>query len=120
MTINEMAKRAHEGARLSGFHDYKEITTVRVLAWLALAHSEISEALEDARLDPPEMLKHTIYESKGPDAPPKPCGFASEIADVIIRLGDTAAALGIDLEAAIAEKMDYNDTRDFGHNGKRA
>jgi NTP pyrophosphatase (non-canonical NTP hydrolase) len=48
----------------------------------------------------------------------KPCGLPSELADVIIRCGDLACRLGIDLETAILEKQKYNRTRAFMHGGK--
>lgn len=48
----------------------------------------------------------------------KPEGVAVELADAVIRIADLCGHLGIDLEAAIALKMDYNETRPFKH-GKR-
>jgi NTP pyrophosphatase (non-canonical NTP hydrolase) len=41
----------------------------------------------------------------------KPHGFASELADVVISCLKFAGYLGIDLEAEILRKMDYNDSR---------
>lgn len=49
----------------------------------------------------------------------KPCGFPSELADIVIRVGDLAFRLGIDLEKAVEEKMKYNRTREFLHGGKK-
>ncbi len=119
-----MAKKAFFGANRLGFHPQKKITTETVLAWMALIHSEVSEAVEDARLQKPEALKFTIYQaspmrSLKPFEGAKPCGFPSELADIVIRVGDTAKALGIDLERAVQEKMAYNKTRKFKHGGKR-
>lgn len=112
--INEMADVAYGQAVKSGFHK-KKTTTERVLARLALIHSEVSEALEDARVLPPEQLKTLLYQGESR----KPNGFMAELADVVIRVGDLAGEIGGDLEKAIKEKMAYNATRDFKH-GKRA
>lgn len=48
----------------------------------------------------------------------KPIGFAIELADAMIRIMDLAGHLGIDLTAAITEKMAYNETRPLRHGGK--
>lgn len=50
----------------------------------------------------------------------KPEGIPAELADVVIRVMDAAVHYGIDLEASIIEKMNYNKTRDFRHGGKKA
>lgn len=46
---------------------------------------------------------------------PKPVGVPSELADIIIRTLDAAAAWGIDIDAAIARKIEYNATRPHKH-----
>lgn len=48
----------------------------------------------------------------------KPCGVPSEIADIIIRCLDFCDRKGIDIEKAVDEKMQYNETRGFMHGGK--
>lgn len=48
----------------------------------------------------------------------KPCGIPIEAADIIIRVLDMCAAYGIDIEAAIAMKMEYNSTRPYMHGKK--
>jgi hypothetical protein len=50
----------------------------------------------------------------------KPAGIPIELADIVIRIRDTAQSLGIDLEAAIAEKHEYNKSRPYQHGRKRA
>ena len=66
---------------------------------VALMHSELSEALEADR--------------KGlmDDKLPHRDGREVEFADCIIRIFDTAAALGMDLAGAIIEKNRYNRQR---------
>jgi NTP pyrophosphatase (non-canonical NTP hydrolase) len=80
----------------------------------ALLHSEVSEALESYRKREP-YLWHDPTSSP----PNKPCGIASEYADLAIRLFHYCEKMGIDLAAAIATKRRYNLTRGYRHGGKR-
>jgi len=86
---------------------------------MALLHSEVSEAFEDYRDHGPNRLTKIRYAFGGPNDG-KPEGFPIELADVFIRLMDTCAGLGIDLEHAVSVKMKYNSTRPYRHNGKFA
>lgn len=75
---------------------------------IALMHSELSEALEEARKG-----RYTLwYEGD------KPEGFAVELADAVIRIMDLCQFLGLDLLGAIRLKSGYNDTRSHRHGGK--
>lgn len=67
---------------------------------IALMHSELSEALEAHR--------------KGlmDDKLPHRSGIEVELADCIIRILDTAAALNLDVAGALIEKNRYNRTRE--------
>lgn len=66
---------------------------------LLLIHSEISEACEADRKGLQDS--HLPHRS----------GVEVELADAVIRCFDLAGALGFDLGAAIAEKMEYNAKR---------
>lgn len=66
---------------------------------VALMHSELSEALEADRKE----LKD--------DKLPHRDGREVEFADCIIRILDTAAALGLDVAGALIEKNRYNQGR---------
>ena len=72
---------------------------------LMLIVSEVSEAMEEYR----DSRLETVYEGE------KPVGFATELADVFIRLCDLCDALGIDLAAEVARKMAYNEIRPYMH-----
>lgn len=66
---------------------------------VALMHSELSEALEAHRKG--------LMDDKLPDR----SGIEVEFADCIIRILDTAAALGLDVAGAVISKNRYNQTR---------
>ena len=57
----------------------------------------------------PNMIRHL-----------KPEGIPAELADVLIRVLHMCAFFGIDIEAAIADKMAFNETRPHRNGGKRS
>lgn len=93
---------AHATAKKAGwYHDPKtgqpiERNTGEVIA---LMHSELSEALEADRTD--------AKDSKLPHRK----GIEVELADCVIRIFDTAAAMGLDLAGAFIEKNRFNRQR---------
>lgn len=121
MTISEMVERAHENAVQHGFWEPgPDFGTA-----IALIHSELSEALEEMRAgnrvrpgDPVPMIYYSGggYVATGPtNCCMKPEGVAIELADAVIRIADLCGHMGIDLESAIALKMEYNEGRPFRH-----
>lgn len=66
---------------------------------LALAHSELSEALEGFRKG--------LYDDHLPHRPM----IEVELADTIIRILDIAGALDLDIGGALIEKFNYNQTQ---------
>jgi NTP pyrophosphatase (non-canonical NTP hydrolase) len=91
-------------------------------AYIALIHSEVSEALEAYRdkvwsatrctCDPgPELQHHPYCEQK-------PVGVGPELADVLIRVLDTADIWGIDIEYELRRVLAYGWTRPYQHGGK--
>lgn len=109
--LTEMSDTA---LRIATDHGFTEATPAEDIA---LMHSELSEALEDIRKGRP--LNEMHYESPSVQGGPhKPCGVPSEMADEIIRVLHFCGKHGIDIEAAVVEKMAYNDSRPFRHGGK--
>lgn len=78
-----------------------------VLEDLMLMVTELAEAAEDYRAARPVDY---MWLEMG-----KPCGFPSELADVVIRILHFCGKHKIDIEQAVKEKMAYNETRPFKH-----
>ena len=108
MKIREMAIEAFNNSERKGFH--KGADNQNIPTKLALIHAEVSEALEDHR----DGKIATTFDENG-----KPHGFAQELADIVIRVGDLAEMLDINLEKEITMKLKYNSTREFRHGGKK-
>ena len=71
-----------------------------ILAYLFLIDSELAEAGEAFRVN------DRVH-------------FIEEIADVQIRLLDLVGRLGIDLDRAVADKLEANRKRKFHHGGQK-
>lgn len=88
---------------------------------MLLVVSEIAEALEEFRDG--RGLTEVYYRQQDGSCYPaqsnlthiKPEGIPIEIADAVIRIFDWCEANGIDLEAAIRRKVEFNKTRPFKH-----
>ena len=104
--INGLVKEVHENAVMHGWWD--EDRTVGDI--IALCHCELSEAMEEYRNG---HKPNEIYYNGN-----KPEGIPIELADVVIRIMDFCGQEGIDLDAAIKEKHEFNITRPYKHGGK--
>lgn len=108
--LRSLQDAIHAWARAKGWWEEPDRNVGELLA---LAHSELSEALEEYRAGRP--LAQIRYRNDG-----KPEGFPIELADCVIRILDTCAALKIDLDTALCIKMLFNETREHRHGGKKA
>lgn len=136
-SLAEMAEEIYEVNVTNGW--YKEDRSIG--DDIALLHSEVSEMFEAWRdtglsdqTDGDEhcgrcgigRAEHDVYfasTSTARDAHdfalPKPEGWGSECADVLIRLLDTCRRTGVDLNYEYERKLAYNRTRGWRHGGKR-
>lgn len=80
-----------------------------ISADVALLHSEVSEAYEAYR-------KGRMFEKH--EGQYDPSSFPAELADILIRLLDTADRAEVDLYKAFLAKMKYNEGRSYRHGGK--
>jgi NTP pyrophosphatase (non-canonical NTP hydrolase) len=94
-----LTEMAHAESTKAGWWNEMDGHPLAVPAKLCLVHSEISEAMEAHR--------------KGlmDDKLPHRQGIEVELADALIRIGDLAGSLGLDLGSAVVEKMLFNRMR---------
>lgn len=129
--LNDLAARINKNATDKGFWESDR----NMGEMIALAHSELSEALEAHRKCLPTLYRIVVGEAEHHDGRPhgicehaeprgncdqfggtsKPEGIAAEFADVIIRVLDTMQSLGVDIDAVVTEKMTYNESRPYKH-----
>lgn len=87
---------------------------------IALMHTELSEAYEEYRNGhEPNETYYNVNEGNVIGKAVKPEGIPSEIIDVIIRALHFCGIFGIDVDAMMREKHEYNMTREYRHGGKR-
>ena len=98
--INEFVKLTYKESSDAGWWDGLGDNPVVVPLKLSLIHSEISEALEADRKN---LMDDKLTHRQGIEV---------ELADAIIRIADLAGFLGLDLDGAIKEKMEFNRHRE--------
>ncbi len=112
MTLNQLAEQIRFHNNLQGF----TVDAANIDQKLLLAVSEICEAQEELR-DGRTLTEiyYSVHVDPTNNGLKKPEGFPVEIADAIIRLLDICHAVGIDIEAVITEKLEYNKSRPPKH-----
>lgn len=98
--FNQFSKDTHSASDAAGWwSDEDKANPYIVPLKLVLVHSEVSEALEGFR------------KGQMDDKLPHRKAIEVELADALIRIGDLAGFLDLDLDGAIQEKMKYNKIR---------
>lgn len=102
--VQLLQDHCHDAAFSAGWWNEKDGSSVKdnKLTFgnkLLLIHSEVSEAMEGDRKN--------LMDDKLPHRPMREV----ELADVIIRVFDTAGGYGLDLAGALIEKMQFNQQR---------
>lgn len=122
-TVRELVEESHDTAVKKGWWEQGDRNLYELLF---LMHTELSEAGEELRDG--HDISDTYYNAERAvtdDAGHtylKPEGFLSELADVLIRLGDTVGRYGLTDEflTVLEEKLRYNKSRPYRHGGKQA
>lgn len=116
--LNELSKSAYDNAKAKGFHDKDGDLVADYARWTANLHGEVSELWEAARknalfdsCDKHQSMMELFQDSLTCEE--------EELADIIIRVLDTAGARGVNIGRAVLLKMAYNATRPHMH-GKLA
>ena len=103
LTIQVMQEQAYANARGKGFWSPPYVSSDwhhDAVAKLGLVTSEVGEAVNAVRLAPTDEDVDDV---------------AGELADIMLRTGDLATWLGIDLTAAIEEKFANYSNRPHRH-----
>lgn len=116
--LNELSKAAYDNAKAKGFHAIDGDTILDYARWTVNLHGEVSELWEAARknalfdsCDKHQSMMELFQDSLTCEE--------EELADIIIRVLDTAGARGINIGRSVLLKMAYNATRPHMH-GKLA
>ena len=104
--VEQLMERAHRNSVNKGFWDgtpLPDLTAETRASKIALMHSELSEMLEAVRK--PGADSHCpLFTSE-----------EIELADLLIRAGDYAAARRLRLAQAVLAKMEFNEVRPYKH-----
>lgn len=119
LSINDFAKSVHENAVAHGWWE-KEPSFAEIIA---LCHSELSEALDEDRMNNPnvcffddddeistDLNVYTHYSDLQ--------GRAVEMIDCVLRILDWCAKEDVDIEKIMTLKHEYNKTRPYKHGKK--
>lgn len=110
-TIAHLQQVIHQTNVEKGWWPEEEKQTRNVPEALLLMAEEIIEAFAEYRNN--KSVQEIYFNGE------KPEGIPIELADCVIRILDFCEGFGINLEAALLMKMEYNKTRPYKHGGKK-
>ncbi len=116
--LNELGEHVYQVASDHGFHD-DDADPNRFAAYCANLHSEVSELWEAWRKGKLMFPCDKAEKMRTMEMLPLMCA-EEELADILIRVLDTAKGLGVDMARAVYWKDRYNQTRPFRHGDKSA
>ena len=116
--LNDLRDHLWRVAASKGFHDEDQEAS-GIARYIANLHGEVSELWEAFRHGALNKPCDKADEMVAAGIPALTCA-EEEIADILIRVLDTAKALSIDVAFAVANKDAFNQTRSHRHGGKIA
>ena len=125
--LNELAQEIHKNAVVHGFYDddyvNRRVFILSVIEKIALANTELSEAIEAIRISKYAQLHkfksfpmeermadfNLLFKDFIKDS------FEDELADCIIRVLDLCGFLNVDIDEFVKLKMQFNVNREHRH-----
>lgn len=119
--LNLFAGEVFLNAKTKGFHesDASRSDVENYAVWTANLHGEVSELWEAVRQAELSVLCDKSQKMQDLGLPQLTCED-EELADIVIRVLDIAAARGVDIGKAIITKHHFNRSRPHMHGGKLA
>jgi NTP pyrophosphatase (non-canonical NTP hydrolase) len=117
--LNHMRDACHQLAINKGWYDTEETPGAYMARCCANFHGEVSELWEAHRANTLNEPCDKADKMIAAGLQPLTCA-EEEMADILIRVFDTAGRLNIDLEKAVLWKHAFNRTRPYRHGNKQA
>ena len=106
-TLNELKEEIREWAKEKGWWDPKNRNPLELLMLITTELAECAEAYRDGNKICKKLGMSMYSEAE------------EELADVIIRVLHMAAEFNMDIGGAVQAKMNYNQSREHRHGGKK-
>jgi NTP pyrophosphatase (non-canonical NTP hydrolase) len=118
-SLNQMRDECHGLAITKGWYDIEETEGAYMARCCANFHGEVSELWEAHRAGTLNNPCDKSEKMVSAGIEPLTCA-EEEMADILIRVFDTAGKLNIDLAKAVLLKHAFNRTRPYRHGNKKA
>lgn len=117
--LNQIKHSIHTDMQRMGWHDDQMSDLEFIKTTVANIHGEVSELWEAARKGQLDQLCDKAAKMESLGLEPLRC-LEEELADIVIRVMDTAGRLKVDLGMAVALKQELNMSRGYRYGGKLA